>query len=309
MQSMLTPKASDDPHDVIVVAPEAVRVAPADDELSDLLHQAARVRSEPQTRATADVPAGPAVPPVDTTFRSAVNEIPNSKGGRSLASRAARGLIALLLTVGIGIAAVGWKSYGEVAKKKIIKVATQLVLTPSLSSEQSADAAEAASPATAADTANPAAPQAAPAAQTAAETVAPATPSPASAQLLQSMARDLASLGQQVEQLKAGMEQLKASQQQVTHDDAKASEQSLRTAKASVPVPRPVAPRVRKPQQPYYSYPQAAAAPALPPQAMAPPAPAPYVPRQVEPPLQTTTAPPVDPELSSIPRPPMPMRQ
>jgi hypothetical protein len=272
--------------------------------LSDLLHQAARVRSEPQTRPTADVPAGPAVPPVDTTFRSAVNEIPNSKGSRSLASRAARGLIALLLTVGIGIAAVGWKSYGEVAKKKIIKAATQLVLTPSLSSEQPADATEAASPATAADTANPAAPQAAPAAQTAAETVAPAADS---AQSLQSMARDLASLGQQVEQLKAGMEQLKASQQQVTHDTAKASEQSLRTAKASVP--RPVAPRVRKPQQPYYSYPQAAAAPALPPQAMAPPAPALYVPRQVEPPLQTTTAPPVDPELSSIPRPPMPMRQ
>ena len=29
MQSTLTPKANDDPHDVVVVAPDAVRVAPA----------------------------------------------------------------------------------------------------------------------------------------------------------------------------------------------------------------------------------------------------------------------------------------
>jgi hypothetical protein len=309
MQSTLTPKASDDPHDVIVVAPEAVRVAPSDDELSDLLQQAARVRSEPQARAAAESPSGPAVPPVDTTFRSAVNEIPNAKAGRSLASRAIRGLMALLLTVAIGVAAVGWKSYGEVAKKKIIKAATQLLLTPSLSSEQPADAAQADSPAAQADAANPTAPQAAPAAQTAAETAAPAAASPDSAQLLQSMARDLASLGQEVEQLKAGMEQLRASQQQTTRDAAKASEQNLRTAKASVPVPRPVVPRVRKPpQQPYYSYPQAAVAPASPPQVMAPPAPAPYVPRQVEPPLQTTAAPLTDPELESVPRPPMPVR-
>jgi hypothetical protein len=309
MQSTLTPKASDDPHDVIVVAPEAVRVAPSDDELSDLLHQAARVRSEPQARAAADTTAGPTtVPPVDTTFRSAVNEIPNSKACRSLASRAVRGLMALLLTVGIGLAAVGWKSYGEVAKKKIIKVAAQFVLTPSLSSEQPAETAQADAPAAAADTANPTAPQTAPAAQTAAETGTPAAASPDSAQLLQSMARDLASLGQEVQQLKTGMEQLKASQKQVTNDAAKASEQSLRTAKASVPLPRPVAPRVRKPPQPYYSYPQAAAAPALPPQGTAPPPPAPYVPRQVEPPLQATTAPLTDPELESVPRPPMPVR-
>jgi hypothetical protein len=306
MQSTLTPKASDDPHDIVVVAPEAVRVAPSDDELSDLLHQAARVRPEPQARAAADTPASPAVPPVDTTFRSAVNEIPNAKAGR--ASRVVRGLMALLLTVGIGVAAVSWKSYGEVAKKKIIKVAAQFVLTPSLSSEQPAEAAQADAPAAAADTANSSAPQAAPAAQTAAETAAPAAASADSAQLLQSMARDLASLGQEVEQLKAGMEQLKASQKQVTNDAAKTSEQSLRTAKASVPVPRPVAPRVRKPPQPYYSYPQAAVAPASPPQVMAPPAPAPYVPRQVEPPLQATTAPLTDPELESVPRPPMPVR-
>src|SRR5665647_719297 len=42
MHSTLTAKANDDPHDVVVVAPDAIRVAPSDDEISDLLHQAAR---------------------------------------------------------------------------------------------------------------------------------------------------------------------------------------------------------------------------------------------------------------------------
>ena len=47
-----------------------------------------------------------------------------------------------------------------------------------------------------------------------AEAVPPTAAHLQSAQLLQSMARDLASLGQEVEQLKASIEQLKASQQQ-----------------------------------------------------------------------------------------------
>ena len=69
MQSTLIPRPGDDPHDVVVVAPDAVRVAPADDELSSLLHQAARLRSDLQVRAGSGVPAGPAVPDVDTRFR------------------------------------------------------------------------------------------------------------------------------------------------------------------------------------------------------------------------------------------------
>jgi hypothetical protein len=44
MQSTLNRKPSDDPHDVVVVAPDAVRVAPSDDEISNLLQQAARQR-------------------------------------------------------------------------------------------------------------------------------------------------------------------------------------------------------------------------------------------------------------------------
>jgi hypothetical protein len=317
MQSTLPPKQSDDPHDVVVVAPDVARVAPADDELSNLLHiAAARHRSDPQTRAGSDVAAGPTVPPVDTTFRpAAVNDVRRPGKGWSMVRRAVRGLIALLLAACIGLAAVAWRSYGDTAKRQVAKWTTQLVLlTSSLPPEQPGPAAEPAAPAVAADAATaappqPAPPQPAPPAQSAAEAVAPpaAAPSPDSPQLLQSMTRDLASLGQEVEQLKASIEQLNASQQQMSRDVArvseqnKASEQNPRPRISALP-PRPAAARARKPMPPY-SPPQAAAAPALPPTA------APYyVPRQPEPPPQSTAEPLADPELASVPRPPMPVR-
>jgi hypothetical protein len=81
--------------------------------------------------------------------------------------------------------------------------------------------------------------------------------------------------------------------------EAKASEQNPRPRLAALP-PRPAAMRVRKPMLPP---PQAAAYPALP-----PPAAAPYVPRQAEPPPQAATQTLGDPELASVPRPPMPVR-
>src|ERR1700694_422030 len=92
MQSTLTPKANDDPHDVVVVAPDAVRVAPADDEISELLRGAARHRADAQVRAPPDSPLGPTIPPVDTTFRPAALD----DGGPSMARRLARGFVALL---------------------------------------------------------------------------------------------------------------------------------------------------------------------------------------------------------------------
>ena len=77
MQTTLNPKPSDDPHDVVVVAPDIVRVAPANDELSNLLQQAAHYSVAAQTRAVSDLPAGATVPPVDTTFRpAAVGDVP-----------------------------------------------------------------------------------------------------------------------------------------------------------------------------------------------------------------------------------------
>lgn len=314
MHSTLTAKPGDDPHDVLVVAPDAVRVAPSDEkELSSLLHQAARHRSH--TLAASDIAVGH-VPPVDTTFRpGSVNDVRVPGGRRSTAARALRGFMALLLAACIGVAAVGWKAYGEVAKRQIAKWTTQFALTSSLTSEQPASAAQPAPPAAPADAADAASQPPAPPAQAAAEAVAPAAaPSADQAPSLQSMARDLASVTQQVEQLKVSIDELKASQQQMSRDLAKASEVKASEVKApevkpseanprpriAAAPPRAVAARVRKPAP---SYP--------PPQALLPPMPqqAPYVPRQTEPQPQFAVEPPQpDPELTSVPRPPMPLR-
>src|SRR5713101_948783 len=308
MHSTLKPKQTDDPHDIVVVAPDVARVAPADEELSNLLHDAARHLSDAQTRTGSDVPAGPAVPPVDTTFRpSAVNDVLVPGHLRSIGRGAMRAFTALLLAACIGAAGIAWQAYGDAAQQMIANWAPQFALTSSLPPEKPGLSAQPAPSAVQAAAANPAPPQPAPSAQTAAEGVAPtaAAVSAESAQLLQSMARDLASAGQEIEQLKASIEQLKASQQQMSRDIAKASEnkaseQNLRP-KVSAPPTRPAATRARRPMPPY-PLPQAAAAPALPPAA------APYAPRQVEPPPQTTAPPLTDPELASVPRPPMPVR-
>ena len=69
MHSTLPSKPIDDPCDFVVVEPDAVRVAPSDEELSELLHQAARHRSDDKTGTRSDFTASPKAPPVDTTFR------------------------------------------------------------------------------------------------------------------------------------------------------------------------------------------------------------------------------------------------
>jgi hypothetical protein len=313
MQSTLNPKQTDDPHDFVVVPPGVARVAPADEELSNLLHKAARYSSSPQARAASDVAAGPTVPPVDATFRPAAVGDVSVPGKRwPMVRRAARALLGLLLAACIGLAAVAWRSYGETAKKQIAKWTTQVVLTSSLSDEKPAPPAQPAAPEVQADAATSAPAQPAAPAETAAEAVAPAAAAPSadSAQLIQSMARDLASLGQQVEQLKASIEELKASQQQISRDVAKVSEQNPRPRTSAVSAPP--RPAVARPHKPIPPYPAAQTAVAPPLQQTA----APYVPRQpdyyaprpIEPPPQTTAEPSGDPELSSVPRPPMPVR-
>jgi hypothetical protein len=310
MHSALPPKPrDDDPCDLIVISPDIVRVAPSDvvpsdEELSSLLHQAARHRSDSQPRPASDFSAGATAPPVDTTFRpSLVKEVVDSRDGWPMARRAVRAFVTLLLAACIGLTAVAWKSYGDVAKKKIAKLATQLALTTSLTPEKQALAEQPAPSTVQADTGNAASPQLAPhsplASPPAPEVVAPAAAASAdSAQLLRSMARDLASLGQEVEQLKAGMEQLKTSQQQTSHDTAEASRQNLRT-RITAPSPRSAAARPRKPT--HSVSPQTAAAPV--PQTYYTPY---YAPRQSQP--QTMAEPPAGPELLSVPRPPMPVR-
>ncbi|MEA2792660.1 MAG: hypothetical protein QOI87_40 [Bradyrhizobium sp.] len=312
MHSTLKLKPTDDPHDFVVVAPDAVQVAPAEDEISNLLREAARQYSGQQTHTASDLPAAPPVPPVDTTFRPAAA---GNVHRRSMAGRALRAFAALLLAACIGLAGIAWQS--DAAKKMIAKVATQLVVTSSEPAEQPGSSAQPAKPAVEMAAASAASQTPAPPAQTAPAAVVPAAAvsSPDSSQLLQSMARDLASAGQEIEQLKASIEQLKASQQQMSRDMAKtseaktseskalenkASEQNSRPRISALP-PRPAAAPARRPIAPYP--PRQAATAATYPQAAAP-----YVPRQIEPQPQTTAPPQADPELSSVPRPPMPLR-
>jgi hypothetical protein len=309
MQSTLNLKQPDDPHDVLAVAPDAVPVAPTEDELAKLA-RSFRQPSIAEVRNPSDPPAGPAV---DTTFRpAATSDVAVPRRPRSTGRRVARAMTAaLLLAACTGGAAIAWQSYGDMAERIIAPWLPQRVLAsflppgrlplqaPSAApATAEAAAADAAAPQPAPAAANTAAPQLAPAAQTAPQGIAPAAAAPSadSTQSLGSIAHDLASVGQQIEQLKASIEELKAGQQQMSRDMAKASEPNLRP-KSSAPPPRPAAARARRPMPP-----QAAAAPLLPPAA------APYIARQPEPQPQISDQAPADPELASVPRPPMPLR-
>src|SRR5882724_7871534 len=314
MQSTLNPQQADphaDPHDDVLVA----RI---DEELSKLAHDAMRDPLDPQTHAGSDSSAGPAVPPVDTTFRAAaVNDVRVPGHRPSIGGRAVRAFIGFLLAVCIGVAGIVWQAYGDTAKQMIAKWTPQLVATSSPPLENTGLPEQPNPPAVQANAANAASPQPAPVAQTTPEGVAPAAAAPESAVLLESMARELASARQEIDQLKASQEQMsrelaksspaKSSQAKSSQTRAyearaslaKPSDQHLRPT-ISAPSPRSVVAPARRPM-PSYPPPQAAAAPAL------PPAPAPYyVPRQPEPPTQATAQPQAEPELSPVPRPPMP---
>ena len=299
MHSTQNLKQSDDPHDVFMVSPDVVLVAPTDEELSKLAHTL-RHPSNRQTRTGSDLPGGSAVPRVDTTFRAAaVRDVQVTDDRPSIGRRAVRAFNGFLLVACIGVAVIAWQSYGDAAKQIIARWAPQLVLTSSPPLENPGppeqpypSTIQASAQASAAKAAPP---QSAPLAQTAPEGVAPtaAALSPESAQLLQSMAGDLATAGQEIKQLKASIEQLKASQEQMSRDIAKASEQNLRP-KISAPALRSAAAPARK-LMPPFPPPQAAAAPRLPQAA------APSVPQQPEP------QPTAQPEAEPVPRPPMPV--
>src|SRR6266478_10098461 len=194
MHSTLKPKQTDDPHDFVVVAPDAARVAPdaarvvpdparvvldpvavapADDELSGLLHDAARRLSQAQARAASDLPADAAVPPVDTTFRpTAVNDVLVPGRLRSIGRGAMRAFAAVLLATCIGVGGIAWQHYGEAAQQTIADWMPQLALTSLLPPEQPALPSQPTPPADQADaTSAPA--QSAPPAQAAAPAVEP----------------------------------------------------------------------------------------------------------------------------------------
>src|SRR5882724_13629044 len=206
-----------DPHDDVLVA----RI---DEELSKLAHDAMRDPSDPQTHMGSDFSAGPAVPPVDTTFRpAAVNQ-----GLRpSFGMRAVRAFVGFLLAVCIGVAGVVWQAYGDAAKQMIARWTPQLVATSSPPPENPGLPEQPSPPAVQANAAKAVPPQPAPPAQAAPEGAAPAAAAaPESAVLLESMARELASARQEIEQLKA-------SQEQMSRDMAKSSDAQSSSAKSS----------------------------------------------------------------------------
>jgi hypothetical protein len=315
MQSTLNQRQTDpyaDPHDVVPVP----RVG---EEFSNPAHDAMHHPADPQTHTGSDFSAGPAVPPVDTTFRAtAVNNVQVPGLRPSIGVRAVRGFIGFLLAVCIGVAGVVWQAYGDAAKQMVARWAPQLVATSS-PPENPGLPEQPNPPAVQANAAKAAPPQPAPLAQTAPDGVAPTATalSPGDAQLLQSMARDLATARQEIDQLKASQEQMSrdianASQARISEvkasqamaSQAKASEHNLRPRVSAPPPPRlaAVPPRRPMPPPPYYPPPQPATAPAL------PQATAPYVPRQPEPQPQIMAQPQAEPEFSPVPRPPMPVR-
>jgi hypothetical protein len=229
MHSTPNPKQTD-PRDIILVAPE-------DKELSNLARDAMRYSSDPQTRMGSDFSAGPPIPPVNMTFRpaAAVNNVQVPGDRPSVGRRAVRAFAGFLLTACIGGAGVAWQFYGDAAKRIIASWAPRFVLTSSPLLQNPAPPEQPSPPTVQAVDLNVAPPQPAAPAQTAPKGVAPtaAALSPDSAQLLQSMARDLASVGQEIEQLKA-------SQQQMSRDVAKRSEQNRRP-RISAPPPRSAA--------------------------------------------------------------------
>src|SRR6476661_2422446 len=138
MQSTLNARPTDDPHDFVVVPPDAVRVVPSEDELSHVLRDAARHLSDPQAHAESGAAA---VPPVDASFRaSAVDDILAPRRRSSFGIWASRGLTAFLFAALTGVAGIAWQFYGAPVKQMIAE------WTPvALSSSQAA--AEPATPA------------------------------------------------------------------------------------------------------------------------------------------------------------------
>ncbi len=303
MHSTLNPNETD-PHDMLVIAPDVVLVAPGDKEFSSLPYDVMNRPSDPQAHMRSTFSPGPSVPPVDTTFRAtAVNHVQLPGDRPSIARRAIRGLFGLLFTVCIGIAAVVWQSYGDAAKEIVAKWAPPFALTSS-PPESRALPDQPSPPAIQASATETAPPQPAPPAQTP-DSVAPTATaqSPEAAPSLQSMARDLATMGHEIEQLKASIEQLKTNREPTPRDIARVPEQNLKPrVSVSARPPRFAAVPARKPMPPLFPPPRAAAIATLP-QAPAPPQ-QPALPQQPAPPPQATAQPQDEP----VPRPPMPVR-
>jgi hypothetical protein len=320
MQSTLSLKDTD-PHDIFMIEPEVVRALRASKSSSDVAHDAVNDSSGPQAQIAPDVSADAPSSRVEPTFRATTiddikvaDEQIERPGDRAGLGKFSKGVVMGLFALTSAMAAAAWQHYGDTARTAIVNYAPPFVLAWSRPAEEAAAPAQTSAPAVqAAATDQGAAPPAAPVRAPQDATPAATASAPDTAQMLQSMSRDLASMGQQIEQLKASIDQLKAGQDQMSRDMAKtaeakssgtvASEQNLRPRIAPPPPMRAAAaPVARKPKPGYpqlppaaaSAYPQAAAVP--PPQAA--PAPVPLAPAP-----QATTD-----DGEPLVRPPMPVR-
>jgi hypothetical protein len=278
-----------DRRDVLEISPDVVLVARAAADFPTLAPEA--MGREAHMDADAEMPR------VDTTFRASDTSGQRSSHGKWL-RRAA--LTFLFAFVGV-FATAAWDRYGGRAQAMLTNYTPEFSLASLMpTSLFSGRAAVAAQPS---DTAAPQAADQPVAADNAAPSAAVASDS---AQLLQSMARDVASLNQQLTELKASIAQLKAGQDQLSRDMAKAPEARVSDARPAEPHPAPARlgapPRplgtlvtpVHRPKPPSYPPAQAAYVP--------PPPPAASAPVQIAPQATTT------PEGESVVRPPMPVR-
>jgi hypothetical protein len=320
MHSTLNLKETDDPHDGSTIAPDVVPAAWADKVLADIKRGAGGPPADQKPSTGPSIAAVAPAPAVDTTFRATATGKIHVSGDRpSGGSWTSRAVVAFMFALCSALAAAAWQHYGHTAKQMIAEWTPPFVLAASPASEKTGLTEQPGSPAVQAAAADQAAPQAAGSAQPT-DGATPAALAPESAQLLQSMARDLAAMGQQVEQLKASIAELKAGQQAMSPDaartpvaatpvattpaatpsaartpDIRAPEPNLRPKMSALP-PRPAAPPpVRKPRPAYYP-PAQSAAPPVPLAAPPPPQPEP----------QPQTAGRFEDE--PVVRPPMPMR-
>jgi chemotaxis protein histidine kinase CheA len=304
MQATQSP-ASNDPHDVLEIAPDIVLVARAEEELSKLARDAKARAPElpPQPKPGPRLVEDSSVPSIDTGFRAtAVNRGRPSRGGRAI-----RGFFGVLLAVLVGGAVLTLKVSGDVAQQ-VITSWIPAFAARSEPSDNPAPQEQSAAAAQPAATAAAALPPVQPADATTQNGVASAAPetaaAPDQAQMLQSMAHHLANLRQEVDSLRGQLAELRASQEQMSRDMEKAAEQKDRMKLSALPA-RPAAPpppprRATSTFRPS----QAAVAPMNPPPAAyVPPPPQtaqPYTPPQAAP--QTAYDP-------NAPRPPLPVRE
>jgi hypothetical protein len=270
-------------------------MALTNEELS-VLSRSLRNPANPPIRKGPHVPAGPAVPRIDTTYRpAAVGNVHVPGHRRTTGGRTARAVTAaLLLAACTGAAAIAWQSAVALqsddgaVERMIAQWAPQRVLASLLRPGQPASAVQPTAPTVEATAANPAPLQSGSPARTPPEGVAPAAVASSVEPASSPGSIDIAIARQEIEELKASIEELKAGQRQMSLDIAKASEARFSDARSSDVTSSEVGASEQNLPPKISAHPLRATAPRA------------RKPMPLLPPVQATANP-------SVPRPPMPV--